>query len=188
MAELKDVVGYEGRYQVSREGVVFSIPKVIKVGNRGGTCMRGGHPLKPSIAKRAGHLRVWLADGSGKKQPKLVHRLVAEAWIPNPDNLPLVNHLDGNGSNPHADNLEWTTHSGNCSHAVITGLTKVPSQVGAKNTHSRLTGADIIAMRSRYAEVGNAAQVAREFGIGPRHALDICKGRKWAHVIAQPED
>jgi len=188
MSELRDVVGYEGRYQVSRDGAVFSVPKVVKVGNRGGTCIRGGHPLKPSIAKRAGHLRVWLADGSGKKKPKLVHRLVAEAWIPNPDNLPVVNHIDGNGSNPRADNLEWTTASGNCSHAVSAGLTKMPNQKGSKNSHSRLNENTIAAMRKRYSETRNAAQVGREFGVSSRHSHDICTGKKWAHVSAQPED
>lgn len=187
MSELRDVVGYEGRYQVSREGVVYSVPKVVKVGTSGGTCIRGGHPLKPSIAKRAGHLRVWLADGSGNKQPKLVHRLVAEAWIPNPDNLPVVNHIDGNGSNPCADNLEWTTASGNCSHAVQAGLTRMPNQKGSKNSGSRLTDSTVVAMRKRYAETGNSAQVGREFEVSPRHSFDICTGKKRTHVTSQPE-
>lgn len=188
MSELRDVVGYEGRYQVSREGFVYSVPKVVKVGTSGGTCIRGGHPLKPSIAKRAGHLRVWLADGSGKKQPKLVHRLVAEAWIPNPQNLPVVNHIDGNGSNPCADNLEWTTASGNCAHAVREGLTKMPGQKGAHNSRSRLTDSIVLAMRKRYSEIGNASQVGREFGVSSRHAHDVCTGKKWTHVSGPTED
>lgn len=188
MSEMRDVVGYEGRYAVSAEGVVYSLPKIVKVGGKGGTCVRGGHPLKPSIAKRAGHLRVWLADGSGKKQPKLVHRLVADAWLPNPDCLPVVNHLDGKGGNPHVDNLEWTTHSGNCAHAVATGLLAMPGQKGDKNSNARLSEEIVLAMRVRYVGIKNASQVAREFNVSPRHARDICTGDRWPHVNVLPED
>ena len=50
------------------------------------------------------------------------HRLVAEAFIPNPDNLPEVNHIDSNRANNHVSNLEWVTHSGNMKHAYHKGI------------------------------------------------------------------
>ena len=53
---------------------------------------------------------------------KYIHRLVAEAFIPNPNNLSIVNHIDGNKYNNNADNLEWTTYSGNVQHALNHGL------------------------------------------------------------------
>lgn len=76
--------------------------------------------LKPG--KSDGYLVVALALGKGKVARKRVHRLVAEAFIPNLENKPLVNHKDGNRANPNVENLEWVTYSENTQHAVDTGL------------------------------------------------------------------
>jgi hypothetical protein len=71
-----------------------------------------------------GYNRVSLhIDGIGR-QTKLVHRLVAEQFLPNPLNLPQVNHIDGNKSNNAVSNLEWCTGQDNVTHSVITGLVK----------------------------------------------------------------
>lgn len=58
----------------------------------------------------------------GKAKAYLIHRLVAEIFIPNPDCLPCINHKDGDKSNPHPENLEWCTHKQNIRHAMDTGL------------------------------------------------------------------
>lgn len=77
--------------------------------------------LKPS--EDANHyLKVSLKDEQGNFKWKTLHILVARAFIPNPDNLPLVNHLDGNKHRCTVDNLEWETYSGNTQHAYDTGL------------------------------------------------------------------
>lgn len=78
--------------------------------------------LKPRIDNH-GYLRVGLYNEQGRAS-KLVHRLVAEAFIPNPKSHPLVNHLDGNKRNPRVGNLEWATHQGNSVHAVEEGLSR----------------------------------------------------------------
>jgi len=59
---------------------------------------------------------------------RYVHRLVAEKYLPNPHNLPVINHKDGNTSNNHVDNLEWTTRRKNCEHARLNGLSETKSQ------------------------------------------------------------
>jgi len=59
---------------------------------------------------------------------RYVHRLVAEKYLPNPHNLPVINHKDGNTSNNHIDNLEWTTKRKNCEHARLNGLSETKSQ------------------------------------------------------------
>lgn len=102
----KPIKGYVGQYDVSDTGLVFSHKT-----NRLLDCGLTTH----------GYRRVVLTTGH-KSSFKHVHRLVAEAFIPNPDNLPQVNHKDGNRLNNRADNLEWCTHSENIQHAYDTGL------------------------------------------------------------------
>lgn len=65
----------------------------------------------------------------GKAKAYLVHRLVAEMFVPNPDGLPCINHLDGDKSNPHPMNLEWCTHQQNMRHAMDTGLNSCKTPV-----------------------------------------------------------
>lgn len=116
----RSVNNYEYLYEVSNFGNVRTLDK--------------RHHLKVKTQKKNkdGHMRVWLSKGS-KKTPYFVHRLVAEAFIPNPENKPVVNHIDGNPSNNHVDNLEWATRSENDLHAFRLGLRK-PSN-GGTNKH-----------------------------------------------------
>lgn len=96
----RPVKGYEGLYEVSSYGRVRSLDKYDSM-NR----FYEGRILK-LFADRLGYLSVVLYSNS-KRKHYLVHRLVAEAFIPNPDNLPQVNHIDENPSNDNVDNLEW---------------------------------------------------------------------------------
>lgn len=92
----KDITGYEGLYQVSNIGMVRSL-----------NYRRTGRVQLLKLYKdRGGYLNVVLCK-DGKEKRNLVHRLVAEAFIPNPDNLPQVNHKDENPSNNRVENLEW---------------------------------------------------------------------------------
>ena len=93
----KDIIGFEGHYQVSNKGKVRSI-KNNKI-----------KELKPyKEIKRCGYLSVYLRL-PGQKFTKKVHRLVAEAFIPNPNGFPEVNHIDENKENNCVENLEWCT-------------------------------------------------------------------------------
>jgi hypothetical protein len=105
----KDIKGYEGRYQVSNLGNVYSTPKDGKPNRL----------LKQEISVRSNsttYRRVSLSK-EGKVTRIQVHRLVAEAFIPNPENKPMVNHIDNNGANNSVTNLEWCTHSENMEHS-----------------------------------------------------------------------
>ena len=93
----------DGGYIVCSDGKIFS-PR--------------GRQLSKNT-KQSGYIRVYI---NGK--PRLLHRLIAEAFIPNPDNKPEVNHIDGNKHNNDISNLEWCTHHENMSHAWNTGLIK----------------------------------------------------------------
>lgn len=92
-----------------------------------------GHVLGQWI-HTAGYLMITIRNHEGASRKHLrVHRMVAEAFIPNPKNLSEVNHLDGNKQNNHVANLEWTTHADNMSHAGNTELiSRKPRTLGKK--------------------------------------------------------
>ena len=105
MEVFKDIQNYEGLYQISSYGRVFSIKHkkflILRKNNKG-------------------YLQVQLYN-QGRKVYK-VHRLVADAFIENKNNLPQVNHLDGNKNNNHVDNLEWCNNHDNLIHSWNIGL------------------------------------------------------------------
>lgn len=114
------VIGYEGLYEVSDLGDVRSLDRKV-LGRDGTTYPFKGVVLRPALHKDTGYLMVSLwKNGVGKHH--YVHRLVAEAHIPNPLGLPEVNHDDGNRANPAKNNLYWVTGQQNKQHAVDTGL------------------------------------------------------------------
>lgn len=94
-----------------------------------GNVFRDNRQIKPQLNKN-GYLRVYLSK-NGKVSKKYVHRLVAETYIPNPENLPQINHKDGNKLNNNANNLEWCTAKENINHSFAKGLSYVPK--GEKN-------------------------------------------------------
>lgn len=99
------VVGYEGLYQVSNLGRVRSIDREVCV--RGGVRTSKGQLIKPCFNGQ-GYLFVTLTKDNKPKASR-INRLVAEAFIPNPENFPVVNHKDYDRTNNCADNLEWCT-------------------------------------------------------------------------------
>lgn len=102
----RDVPGYAGVYQVSDHGSVRSIDRMVN-GRNGSTHIRKGHTLR-SYRVNGGYCAVSLNNGGSQKN-FLVHRLVAMAFIPNPNNYETVNHIDENKCNNTVSNLEWLT-------------------------------------------------------------------------------
>lgn len=102
----KPVVGYEGKYEVSNMGRVKSLD-YNKTDKRA--------LMKPQLCK--GYLRV-LISSNGKRKQRLIHRLVAQAFIPNPNNLPEVNHKDEDKTNNRVENLEWCDRSYNINYGT----------------------------------------------------------------------
>lgn len=107
----KDVAGFEGLYQVSNFGNVRSVTRTITRSD-GKVYVKQGKQLKSFVTNR-GYEYVMLNDCNRKQHLKTVHRLVAQAFISNPNNLPIVNHKDENKLNNAASNLEWCTHAYN---------------------------------------------------------------------------
>lgn len=94
---MKDIIGFEGLYKVTPDGLIWSV--------------RSSKYVK-QVTERSGVNRVVLHN-NGKKARKMVHRLVAEAFIPNPSNKPQVDHIDGNKQNNDVCNLRWCTDEEN---------------------------------------------------------------------------
>lgn len=97
----------DAKYGINKLGVVFN--------------KTSGKIMKPSINAK-GYYQIVMVDNFKNRITRKVHRLVAETFIPNPENKPTVNHKDGNKANNHIDNLEWTTYSENQQHAYDIGL------------------------------------------------------------------
>lgn len=116
------IPGYEGYYQIKKDGSVRSIPRYVSSVNHGVKCKvyKPGTNIVQSI-DNCGYMDVGLTK-DGKSKMWSVHRLVAMTFIPNPFNKPDVNHIDGNKLNNHVDNLEWCTKSENMQHAMKLGL------------------------------------------------------------------
>lgn len=123
MEQWCDIAGYEGFYQVSNTGKVRTMEHSDRFGRTYEQI-----EMRQSVS-RNGYLVLHLKAG-GHRKMALVHRLVACAFLPNPDNLSDVNHIDGDKSNNNIDNLEWCTHSYNQHHAYNNGLNHGSKKLG----------------------------------------------------------
>lgn len=110
----KDIKGYEGLYQVSSLGRVRSLDRYINC--NGGKGFKKGIILKPRISYK-GYLRVGLSRNR-KSKHYLLHRLIASTFLPNPHNLPCVNHKDENKINNVVSNLEWCSYKYNSNYGT----------------------------------------------------------------------
>jgi hypothetical protein len=106
------IPGYEGSYSVTKNGVVYSLPRKTS---------KKLNLMNPVDNMKAGYLRVVLCK-EGNSKLWYIHRLVALAYIPNPENKKMVNHKNGNKRDNRAENLEWVTRAENHIHAFENGL------------------------------------------------------------------
>lgn len=155
--EFRDIKGYENLYQVSNLGNVRSLARNIVRKNGMSLWVRGGI-LKPSIASH-GYMVVVLANKGHLKQ-YLVHRLVAEAFLDNPNNYKEVNHKDGNKLNNDVSNLEFCTYTENLKHAYKNNLRKTKKYICVE------TGK----------EYSSTVEIEKLTGISRQHITQCCKG------------
>ena len=116
MEEWKDIKGYEGLYQISNEGRVKSLQREIVY--KDGRKKVLEEKILHNFLSDLGYYHVMLSKDGVSKRYK-VHRLVAKAFIPNPNNLPIINHKDENPKNNVVDNLEWCTQGYNVRYGTM---------------------------------------------------------------------
>ena len=172
METWQDIEGYEGIYQVSDLGNVRSLDRELADGRK-----LKGRPRKP-VPDKDGYSRVVL-NKNGKQGNFPIHRLVAQAFIPNPDNKPEVNHTQGVKTDNRASELEWCTSKENTGHAMKTGLLNL---AGEGNGSAKLTEDDVQHIRWLAAEGVKQGVLAREWGVGQGSISNVVNGRTWSHV------
>lgn len=177
MTEWRSVKGFEGKYEVSACGRVRRCARLIQRSN--GQTYRVAEAELAQVA--AGHSRgykgVGLKVGPNTNRVKLVHRLVAEAFIPNPENLKDVNHFNLDKHDNRASNLEWTTKSTNQRHAAKRGRFH-----GATNPKARvkLAPCDVESIREDLF-CGHAQwKIAERHGVSQSLVSMIKNGKAWA--------
>jgi len=173
----KQIPGYEGLYEISNLGRARSMPRVL-LESRGHTRKYRSKILEGSMNEQ-GYRSVMLC----KDFVQVLHavaRLVAKAFIPNPDDRAEVNHKNGNKLDNSMDNLEWSTHQENCIHrnAVL------KKNIGEKHRLAKMTNEQVISMRKMREETGLSCRIIAE-----RHGLKdaasihgAIRGRTWKHI------
>lgn len=182
MEEWRDVVGFEGIYQVSDLGNLRALDRTMPSG-RWGTVRRRGGPIKPKLDK-AGRLVVGLR-ANGKRQWRGVHQLVCEAFHgkrPSPKHQ-VAHFPDNDPLNNRAANLRWATALENHADRRI-HQTTFP---GEKNYFARLCADDIREIRRLYrrgrpCHPGNQKELAARFGVVAAYIQQIANGHGWEHI------
>lgn len=164
---MRPVPGYEGVYSITPDGRMWMHSRILVYDTHDFEI--AGLWKKPHVTAK-GYWRYAVQDGD-KVRTLRVHRLVASAYIPNPDDLPEVNHINGDKANNHVSNLEWATRKKNMAHAHQTGLIK-----------RKLDPDKVREIRRRRANGEERDVLAAEFGVRAEAIRRAVRRETWAHV------
>jgi len=157
----KYIKDYEKDYSINKHGIVFSLKKKKK---------------QLAITNTPnGYCQVELCL-NGIRKKHLLHRLVAINFIPNPNNKPQINHIDGNKKNNSIENLEWSTRSENQLHSIKLGLRNAN---GIKNSQSKLSEEDVIKI---FNDKRIYKYISEQYNISIPTISDIKRGYSWTHI------
>ena len=160
MEQWKPIDGTDGKYEVSNLGHVRT---------------NGQRPGLLTLTKQKSGYRYAMIEIDGKSCNRRVHRLVAQHFLPNPDNMKEVNHKDGNKDNNAAENLEWVTNAENARHAMEHGLWDNVFEASQRSNEAKKRA--VLATRGSESICFKSVCEAQEH-FDSRHISDVLKGKR----------
>ena len=193
MEHWADVPDFEGLYKVSNLGNVKRCEKFYCCGHGGKTIRKLGEQVIIGDCAR-GYKRVCLYK-NGKHTRVLLHRLVAKVFVQNPNNMPEIDHVDGNPLNNRSDNLRWCNHKGNMSNLI----TRKRKSIAAKRNNHMTGRFGVLHHNSKMVQCietgtvyGGIAEAERATGFG--HISSVCRGIRetaggyhWKYIYERSE-
>jgi hypothetical protein len=167
MTQLKE----HPEYFITKTGDVYSMI------NNAGNARSKPYKLKQTLGRDGYH---WVGLKGVNRKMKKIHRLVAETFIHNPENKPVVNHIDGNKTNNNVENLEWVTYSENTLHAISTGL--VTFKKGEESHASKLTNVQTVELIKMVLNGSTNEEIATKFDLHPRYVSLIRHKKRQKHI------
>lgn len=171
METWKPIVAIPG-YEVSSLGRVKKLP-----------CGKGFNSverIKTLVTSKDGYLMLNWKTLDGKQHSKPIHRIVAEAFIPNPEQKDTVNHIDGDKTNNNVDNLEWATRREQLTHAYAHALRV--SHKGSENCNSKLSQDDVMFIRTytvKRSRTHGIPSMAKKFGVSYETIYNVLSGKTY---------
>jgi hypothetical protein len=178
--EWKDIPGYQGLYQVSNNGEVKSLKKEVKT--KSNSLRTVSERILKTAVNQHGYVVINLYKEGVSKNWR-VHRLVALVFCSNPNDLNVVNHIDGNKLNNHYSNLEWCTHSDNVKHAYSLGLMSATrNRLGFKGKlHKDSKPVIQSTLCNKFVKEHESINMTKEDGYTPQNVHKCCIGKLKTH-------
>ena len=171
----KDIKSYEGLYQISNTGKIKSLER-YKDNHSKKQLVK--EKIRKQIISKTGYYTCMLTKNGNLKLFK-VHRIVAEAFIPNPNNYPIINHIDGNKLNNNVDNLEWCSYSHNEKEAYKLGLIKNNTYGLKKYTDSLKKKIKQYDLKGNFLKEWNSvSEIKKELNYETTNICSCCKGKR----------
>lgn len=168
------VPGYEGLYNISNLGKVLSMDRTRNCGLK-----LKGREVPISLVKNS-YASFAVADLDGNPKSLKIHKVLAQLFIPNPENKKCINHKNGNKHDYSLSNLEWATYSENSQHAIDTGL--AVRYKGEKHSRAKLTEDQVYEILDMHKSGMCYSEIASKYNLHKTNIGKIVNGKSWTNI------